>query len=127
MGALRWLDDSSRFALLVLGNAHADPAMWSVAGTNTVYLFGSVHCCLRAAARSTAPRRRLPRCGTRLLRGDTSRLDEATTTDRSLARSTRRPRPFELLDRPPTVRAAPLPRLASTSRHSHRSSRGSRA
>ncbi len=31
-------------AFLALGNAHADPAMWSVAGAkNTVYLFGSVH------------------------------------------------------------------------------------
>lgn len=76
-------------ALLVLGNAHADPAMWSVAGaSNTVYLFGSVHLLPEGGfaidgALADAYRDAEQVC----FEVDSSRLDEATTTSITLARA----------------------------------------
>jgi hypothetical protein len=76
-------------ALLVLGNAHADPAMWSVTGaSNTVYLFGSVHLLPEGGfaidgALADAYRDAEQVC----FEVDSSRLDEATTTSITLARA----------------------------------------
>jgi hypothetical protein len=76
-------------ASLVLGNAHADPAMWSVTGaSNTVYLFGSVHLLPEGGfaidgALADAYRDAEQVC----FEVDSSRLDEATTTSITLARA----------------------------------------
>ncbi len=76
-------------ALLLLGDAHADPAMWSVAGANsTVYLFGSVHLLPEGGfsiegALADAYRKADQVC----FEVDSSRLDEATTTAITLARA----------------------------------------
>jgi uncharacterized protein YbaP (TraB family) len=76
-------------ALLVLGNAHADPAMWSVAGTkNTVYLFGSVHLLPEGGFAIDGELADAYRDAERVcFEVDTSRLDEATTTSITLARA----------------------------------------
>jgi hypothetical protein len=76
-------------AFLVLGNAHAEPAMWSVAGPkNTVYLFGSVHLLPEGGfaidgALAEAYRDAEQVC----FEVDSSMLDEATTTSITLARA----------------------------------------
>lgn len=76
-------------ASLVLGNAHADPALWSVTGaSNTVYLFGSVHLLPEGGfaidgALADAYRDAEQVC----FEVDSSRLDEATTTSITLARA----------------------------------------
>jgi hypothetical protein len=76
-------------ASLVLGNAHADPALWSVTGaSNTVYLFGSVHLLPEGGfaidgALAGAYRDAEQVC----FEVDSSRLDEATTTSITLARA----------------------------------------
>lgn len=76
-------------ALLVLGNAHADPAMWSVAGAkNTVYLFGSVHLLPEGGFTIDGELAGAYRDAEQVcFEVDTSRLDEATTTSITLARA----------------------------------------
>ncbi|HEY5558555.1 MAG TPA: TraB/GumN family protein [Steroidobacteraceae bacterium] len=76
-------------AVLVLGNAHAEPAMWAVAGAkNTVYLFGSVHLLPEGGftidgALAEAYHGAEQVC----FEVDSSQLDEATTTTITLARA----------------------------------------
>ena len=76
-------------AFLVLGNAHADPAMWAVTdGRNTVYLFGSVHLLPEGGftidgALAEAYRDAEQVC----FEVDSSKLDEATITSITLARA----------------------------------------
>lgn len=76
-------------ALLMLGNAHADPAMWSVAGAkNTVYLFGSVHLLPEGGFMIDGEFAAAYRDAEQVcFEVDTSRLDEATTTSITLARA----------------------------------------
>ncbi|MGE0029569.1 MAG: TraB/GumN family protein [Steroidobacteraceae bacterium] len=76
-------------ALLVLGNAHADPAMWSVAGAkNTVYLFGSVHLLPEGGFTIDGELAAAYRDAEQVcFEVDTSRLDEATTTSITLGRA----------------------------------------
>jgi uncharacterized protein YbaP (TraB family) len=76
-------------ALLVLGNAHADPAMWSAAGArNTVYLFGSVHLLPEGGFAIDGKLADAYRDAEQVcFEVDSSRLDEATTTSITLARA----------------------------------------
>jgi hypothetical protein len=76
-------------ALLVLGDAHADPAMWTVAGAkNTVYLFGSVHLLPEGGFKIDGALAGAYRDAERVcFEVDSSRLDEATTTSITLARA----------------------------------------
>jgi len=76
-------------ALFVLGDAHADPALWAVSGDrNTVYLFGSVHMLPAGGfaiegALAEAYRDAEQVC----FEVDSSRLDPATTASITLARA----------------------------------------
>lgn len=76
-------------AFLVLGNAHAEPAMWSVAGAkNTVYLFGSVHLLPEGGFSIDGKLAGAYRDAEQVcFEVDTSRLDEATTTTITLGRA----------------------------------------
>lgn len=76
-------------ASLLFGSAHAEPAMWAIAGGhNTVYLFGSVHLLPEggfaidgALAEAYSDAERV------CFEVDSSKLDEATTTSITLARA----------------------------------------
>ena len=76
-------------AFLVFGNAHADPAIWSVAGAkNTVYLFGSVHLLPEGGFAIDGELAGAYRDAEQVcFEVDTSRLDEATTTSITLGRA----------------------------------------
>ena len=76
-------------ALLVLGNAHAEPAMWAVAGSrNTVYIFGSVHLLPEGGfAIDGALAEAYGDAEQVCFEVDTSKLDPATTTSMTLARA----------------------------------------
>jgi uncharacterized protein YbaP (TraB family) len=79
----------SLLAFLVFGIAHADPAMWSVAGAhNTVYLFGSVHLLPEGGFTIDGTLADAYRDAEQVcFEVDNSRLDEATTTSITLARA----------------------------------------
>lgn len=76
-------------ALLVLGNAHAEPALWAVSGSqNTVYLFGSVHLLPEGGFAMDGALAEAYRDAERIcFEVDSSRLDPATTTSITLARA----------------------------------------